>query len=182
LEGEAAVRQTLEAGADVVLFSGDKLLGGPQAGIAVGAAEPISAMARHPLARAFRCDGPTIAGVESTLELYAAGKGDEVPFWVMATLHSDALEARCRRVVEIAGIEAGIVEGRSVPGAGSVPGSGIPGPVISVTGMADRWQALLGKQPPILARRRDDDLLVDLRAVSPEDDKLVASALAAACR
>lgn len=182
LEGEAAVSQTLEAGADVVLFSGDKLLGGPQAGIAVGGAGLISLMARHPLARAFRCDGPTIAGVEATLEMYATGRGHQVPFWVMATLDRDILEERCRRVVQASGIDAPIVEGRSVPGAGSVPGRGIPGPVISVPGMADRWQALLGETPPVLARRQDDDLLVDLRAVSPDDDELVASALAVACR
>jgi L-seryl-tRNA(Ser) seleniumtransferase len=182
LADEAAVRQTLDAGADVVLFSGDKLLGGPQAGIAVGGSDAIAAMARHPLARAFRCDGATLAAVEATFDLYASGRGKEIPFWAMATLDAATLDARCRDVIEASGIHAEITHGVSVPGAGSVPGKGIPGPMISVGGKADRWSMLLDGSPPVLGRRADDDLLIDLRAVAAADDPVVATALANACR
>ncbi len=180
LAGEPATRQVLEAGATVVLFSGDKLLGGPQAGIIAGSAGAVEAMARHPAARALRCGGPTLAALAATLELYADGRGGEVPFWSMAARPYDGLRERAEKLVEAAGIVAEVVEGESVPGAGSIPGSTIPSPVIRVAGRPDdAWRRLLEAAPPVVARRRDDALELDLRAVEPADDKHLAAALAA---
>ena len=183
LEGEPGVRQTLEAGADVVLFSGDKLLGGPQAGIAVGRSDAVAAMARHPAARALRSGGPVLAALAATLDLYAADRVTEIPFWEMATRSYADLERRCRAVVAAAGVEAAVIEGASVPGAGSVPGRELPSPVIRVEGPADElWHRLLRADPPIVARRQDEHLLLDLRAVAPSSDDHIAAALERACR
>jgi L-seryl-tRNA(Ser) seleniumtransferase len=181
LADEPAVRQTLETGAGVVLFSGDKLFGGPQAGLAAGDSGLIDVMSRHPLARALRVDGPTLAAVEATLELYASGRGHEIPFWQMASLSHSDLEARTRAVA--GGVGAEVVQGQSVPGAGSVPGRGIPSPLIRVMGNTDGcWRALLAGVPPILGRREEGALLLDLRTVDPADDGSIADALAAVCR
>jgi L-seryl-tRNA(Ser) seleniumtransferase len=96
LAGEPGARQIVDAGADLVLFSGDKLLGGPQAGIIVGRAETVSRLAAHPIARAVRIGGPALAALAATLTLYAQGRGAEVPFWAMAAISADDLGARCR--------------------------------------------------------------------------------------
>ena len=179
LAGEPAVRQSLEAGADVVLFSGDKLLGGPQTGIAVGRADLIHRMAKHPLARAVRIDGPTHAALASTLELYADNRGHEVPFWAMVALGYAELEQRHERLLARLGGNGRVVAGESLPGAGSVPGETIPSPNLHLDGDADElFQRLLGATPPILARRRDGELIIDLRTVDPRDDSHVAEALA----
>jgi L-seryl-tRNA(Ser) seleniumtransferase len=183
LAGEPAVRQTLASGADLVMFSGDKLLGGPQAGIVVGAAAKIDTLARHPIARAVRIDGPRLAALAATLEAYAAGRAGELPFWHAAGLDSEALDRRSRAVIAAAGLAGRIVPDRSLPGAGSVPGRGIPGPVILVPGAGDAaWRRLLQHEPPVVARRDDRGLMVDLRSVAPGDDEIVAAALEAACR
>ncbi|NNC75450.1 MAG: L-seryl-tRNA(Sec) selenium transferase, partial [Acidimicrobiia bacterium] len=137
LSAEPGVRQTLEQGADVVLFSGDKLLGGPQAGIAVGKAGLIESMRRHPLARALRCDGATMAALGVTLEAYANGKADTLPFWAMATMDVGVIRERSETVIE--GLPARVIDGESLPGAGSVPGETIPSPVIEIPGSAARW-------------------------------------------
>lgn len=180
-EEEPAVRQTLEMGADVVLFSGDKLLGGPQAGIAVGTKDLIDQMKRHPLARALRADGPTVAALGATLELYATGRGGEIPFWAMAGRSYEDLEARAHRVIATSGVDAEVIAGASLPGAGSVPGASVPSPVISVTGDEERlWQHLLERG--VVARRADGVVLIDLRTVDEADDTVVADALKAACR
>ncbi len=181
LAGEPAARQVLKAGAAVVTFSGDKLLGGPQAGVIAGEAGAVQAMARHPIARALRTDGTTLAALAVTLELYADGRGREVPFWRMASLAYEELEDRARSVVDAAGVAADVVKGVSVPGAGSIPGATIPSPVVRVAGDPDgAWRSLLDGTPPVVARRRDDALELDLRAVDPSDDQIVAAALAAA--
>lgn len=178
LSQEPGVRQTLETGADVVLFSGDKLLGGPQAGIAVGDAELITRMARHPLARALRIDGATHAALVGTLELYATGQGAQIPFWATVSLPYDDLKERHDRLLANIGGNGKVVAGESVPGAGSVPGETIPSPNLALHGGADAaWQKLLTASPPILARRRDGRLLIDLRTVDPADDHRIAQAL-----
>jgi L-seryl-tRNA(Ser) seleniumtransferase len=179
LAGEPGVRQTLEAGADVVLFSGDKLLGGPQAGVAVGRAAAIAAMRAHPLARAFRTGGLINGLLAATLEAYAAGEANALPFWHMATLDRAELRARHDAVLAATSIAADVVEDASLPGAGTVPGELIPSPAIKVPGRGDAaWKALIERRPPIVGRRRDGALYLDLRTVDPADDQHVAAALA----
>ena len=183
LAGEPGVAQSLAAGADLVLFSGDKLFGGPQAGIIVGRADLVSRLRRHPAARALRIDGPTAAALVATAEAYADRRAGELPFWKMAGADSKALEERSRRVIETAGVEGAIEAGASTPGAGSVPGAVIPGPVIALGGSADRiFGRLLRGSPPVVARRERGRLMVDLRTVSPGDDEQLIEALRVACR
>jgi L-seryl-tRNA(Ser) seleniumtransferase len=177
LSGEPGIRQSLEAGADLVMFSGDKLLGGPQAGILVGRVDLIERLRRHPVARAVRMDGPTLAGLTVTMEAYASGRAAALPFWRMATLGLDSLEQRARRVLEASGADGSIVPGASLVGAGSVPGAEVPSPQIVLPDGDDRYATLLAHRPPVLARRREGSLVVDLRAVDPEDDDHVAAAL-----
>jgi L-seryl-tRNA(Ser) seleniumtransferase len=183
LAEEPGVVQSLEAGADLVLFSGDKLFGGPQAGIIVGRSDLVSTLRQHPAARALRIDGPTGAALVATAEAYAGGRAGKLPFWHMAGLDEEVLQERARRVIERAGIEAGIEEGAATPGAGSVPGAVIPGPVIALGGRVDQiFGRLLESDPPVLARRERGRLRIDLRTVATADDQTLAEALRAACR
>ena len=179
LAEEPGVKQTLEAGADIVLFSGDKLLGGPQAGVAVGRRDLIARMAKHPLARAVRIDGATHAALAATLEMYATDRGAEIPFWAMVALDYDELEQRHTAMLNSVGGKGRVVAGESLPGAGSVPGETIPSPNLHLDGNADHlWERLLNASPPILARRREGNLIVDLRTVDPADDGHLAGTLA----
>lgn len=182
LAGEPGARQVIEAGADLVLFSGDKLLGGPQAGIVVGSAAVIERLRGHPVARAVRIGGPALAALSATLEKYASGRGSEIPFWQMASMPYAQLEARSRHLLASSGVEGAIVEAESVPGAGTVPGRGIPTPIITVLGAEQRWRRLLDALPPVVARREAGQVVLDLRAVDEADDESVAAALTNACR
>jgi L-seryl-tRNA(Ser) seleniumtransferase len=178
LSEEPGVRQTLELGANIVLFSGDKLLGGPQAGIAVGRRELIDTMAKHPLARAVRIDGATHAALVGTLELYAKDRGHEIPFWSMVALDDGDLRRRHRELLERLGGRGRVVAGESLPGAGSVPGETIQSPNLRLEGSADTlWHRLLTASPPILARRSEGTLIIDLRTVDPADDQHLADTL-----
>ncbi|HHC09343.1 MAG TPA: L-seryl-tRNA(Sec) selenium transferase [Actinobacteria bacterium] len=180
LAGEPGVRQVLHAGADVVVFSGDKLLGGPQAGIAVGTAPAIEALRRHPLARAFRYDGARAAALAATLEAYAAGRGHELPFWRMALADPELLRRRVEGLLPAAPAGSEIVPGRATPGAGSAPGEGIPGPVLRVAGDPEVWyRRLLDAEVPVVGAVREGGLHLDLRSVDPADDPLVRDALEA---
>lgn len=180
LAGEPGVCQTLDEGADVVLFSGDKLLGGPQAGIAVGRADLIETMARHPMARALRIDGVAQAALAVTLEAYATGEAGDLPFWRMASLGNEALRTRLDSILAESGVDGEIVMSESIPGAGSVPGEAIASPALRLPGHGDgAWQSLIAADPPVVARRRDDALFLDVRTVDPSDDPLVVAALRA---
>ena len=179
LASEPGVRQTLEVGAGLVMFSGDKLLGGPQAGIVVGTGDLVQRMARHPIARAVRIDGPTHSALATTLELYASDRGADVPFWAMVALSQDELATRHSRLLEALGGRGEVIDGESLPGAGSVPGETIRSPNLQLAGKADElWDRLLSGSPPILARRKEGNLIIDLRTVDPEDDAHIIAVLA----
>ncbi|MBV8160948.1 MAG: L-seryl-tRNA(Sec) selenium transferase [Acidimicrobiia bacterium] len=172
LAGEPAVRQTLEAGPAIVTFSGDKLLGGPQAGVIAGRADLVEACAAHPLARALRPGALVLAALQETALAYLRRDGAAIPFWRMATLPADDL----RRRAEALGIGEPI-DTVAVAGAGSLPGLDIPSAGVAVEG--DLTAALRTNDPPVLARTRDGRTLLDLRTVDPADDALVAKAVAA---
>ena len=153
VRGERAARQTLEAGAAAVTFSGDKLLGGPQAGIIAGRREVVDACARHPLARALRAGGLTLAALQATALAYLSRDGDAIPFWRMATIPVGELRARAEA------IDVGkVVETQAVAGAGSLPGTEIPSVGLAVPG--DHTTALRAHDPAPdhrpRARRRHD--------------------------
>ncbi|MFW2338688.1 MAG: L-seryl-tRNA(Sec) selenium transferase [Acidimicrobiia bacterium] len=182
LKDEPGVRQALATGVDIVTFSGDKLVGGPQAGIIVGSREAVTTMTTHPIARALRIDGPNLAALAVTLELYADGRGGEIPFWEMATRSDEELRTRLEMLQAAVGGE--IRQASSVPGAGSVPGAELPTPVLAVddVNVDAAWDRLLTASPPIVARRDAGVLIIDLRAVPIEADGAVLVALEAACR
>lgn len=177
LQGEPGVHQAVEAGADLVTFSGDKLLGGPQAGIVVGRADLVERMRRHPAARALRVDGSTTAGLAATLAAYLAGAAADLPVWRMATLPPEAIEERAQRVLADSGIEGRVIDGASTLGAGSTPGAEIPTRLLEIPGADAAHTLLLAHDPPILGRRSAGKLLIDLRTVDPIDDATVAAAL-----
>lgn len=184
LAGEPGVRQAIEAGTDLVLFSGDKLFGGPQAGVIVGRGDLVKRLANSPVARALRLDGPTLAALTVTAEFYADGRGAALPFWVMAVAGYPELERRARSVLVQSGLDARIKPSLSTPGGGSAPDGGLPSPVIVVDRGADSaFLCLLAAEPiPVLARRESGTLIVDLRCVPEEHDAYVAEALGNACR
>lgn len=170
LAGEPAVRQTLDGGATVVTFSGDKLLGGPQAGIIAGSAGPVERCRRHPLARALRPGGLVLAALQAVALAYLDRDGLAIPFWRMATTPVDEVRARAEA------LDVGqVVACESVPGGGSTPGLTIPSAGIAVTG--DVSAALRSFDPPILGRVAGGRTVLDLRSVDPSDDTVVAAAL-----
>jgi len=178
LADEPGVIQTVEAGADLVLFSGDKLLGGPQCGVLVGKKKAIEAAKSHPIARAVRLDGPTLAAVSDTFEMYADNTVKDIPFWAMASATVDQIEERAMAVVAGLSVTHDIVDGESIPGAGSVPGATIATRLIRIPGSADvTWQTLATSTFPVIATRREDSVFLDMRSVLPDQDDAVNHAL-----
>jgi L-seryl-tRNA(Ser) seleniumtransferase len=173
---EPAVRQTVDAGAALVTFSGDKLLGGPQAGIIAGSRVLVERCARHPLARALRPGSLVLSALEHTLLSYLHGDLEALPFWRMATVATDELERRARLVADKAGNGTEVVECTSVVGGGSAPGTGIPS--VGVRRPGDHAGALRRHRPPVIAVVKEGSTVCDLRTVDPADDLAVADALA----
>jgi L-seryl-tRNA(Ser) seleniumtransferase len=168
--------------ADVVTFSGDKLLGGPQAGIALGRAEPIRKMAKHPLARAVRADKMTLAALEVTLRDRLLGRRS--PVAQMLAVSTEELVRRAGylmvRLLD-RGIECRRVEGSSAVGGGSVPGQDLPTVLLELPGPASRLAAALRRgEPPVLARIEADRCCVDLRTVLRGQDDQLQDAVEAA--
>jgi L-seryl-tRNA(Ser) seleniumtransferase len=170
LGDEPAVRQTLEAGAGLVTFSGDKLLGGPQAGIVAGRADLVERCRRHPLARALRPGSLVLAALQEVALAYLRRDGDAIPFWRMAGRPVDEL----RRRAEALGVGE-VVDCASVPGGGSTPGTTIPSAGVAVDG--DLTAELRSFDPPVIARVHEGRTVLDLRTVDPADDAVVAAAL-----
>jgi L-seryl-tRNA(Ser) seleniumtransferase len=188
LSDEPAVRTSLAGGAAVVMFSGDKLLGGPQAGIVAGAAEPVGRVRRHPLMRALRVDKMTYAALEATLAEYAAGRAAEtVPVARMLRLTREAIAPRAEalaRALHGRGLEATLEDGDSTIGGGSAPGSTLPTRLVALRHARlspDAFaRALRQAEPPVIARIERDAVVIDLRTVDPDQDDLLARAIAAA--
>ena len=170
LEGEPAARQTLEAGAALVTFSGDKLLGGPQAGIIAGREDLVAACARHPLARALRPGALVLGALQATALAYLNDDGTAIPFWRMVALGVDELRTRA----EALGVGT-VVDTMATPGGGTLPGVEIPSVGVRVPG--DHRTALRERERPIIARIDDEGTILDLRTVHPDDDAELAAAL-----
>ena len=176
LRGEPAARQTLEAGAALVTFSADKLLGGPQAGIIAGRADLVARCAGHPLARALRPGGLVLSALHDVMTAYLDRTvTTHVPFWRMATTSIESLRRRADLIVADASCGT-IVDCDSLPGAGSTPGAHIPSCGIALEG--DVSEVLRSRDLPIVARVRDGRTVLDLRTVSPDDDREIVDALA----
>lgn len=174
LRDEPAARQTLAAGADLVVFSGDKLLGGPQAGVIAGRADLVATCARHPLARALRPGALVLGALQDVALAYLDRRAGELPFWRMATQPVAALEARAQA---LAGTVPGwsVIETVSVTGGGTLPGIDIPSAGLARDG--DHTAALRAVEPAVIARVHEGRTVVDLRTVEPADDPSVAAAL-----
>ena len=182
LGDEPSVAASLRAGADLVLFSGDKLLGGPQAGLLVGRAELVGRLARHPLARAVRADKLTLAAREATLADHLAGRRDQLPVWRALLLTPADLEPRAAALAAAVGPAAVLRAGTSVAGGGSLPGEGLESVLVEVdpapAGAATVLARLRAADPPVVARAERGRVVLDLRTVPPSQDTLVARALA----
>ncbi len=172
---EPGVRQSLLAGADLVLFSGDKLLGGPQAGIIAGSGQLVSALRSHPLARALRVDAVTLAALAATLEAHLDGPPVSLPFWAAALTSADDLMVRASALAGVVGGQA--EESTGAVGGGSVPGVQIPSAAVRIASRQDLFSALLETKRPVLGRRDRGDLVLDLRAVDADDDEAIAAAV-----
>jgi L-seryl-tRNA(Ser) seleniumtransferase len=172
LRDEPAARQTIEAGAALVTFSGDKLLAGPQAGIIAGRADLVASCAKHPLARALRPGGLVLGALQELALTYLRRDGNAIPFWRMATVPVDELRHRA----EALGVGR-VVDTVAVPGGGTLPGVELPSAGVAFDG--DCTSTLRAASPPIIARVHEGTTIVDLRTVDPAHDAYVASVLAA---
>jgi L-seryl-tRNA(Ser) seleniumtransferase len=181
LDGEPRVRRSVRAGAAVVAFSGDKLLGGPQAGLLVGRTEAIAACARHPLARAVRIDKLSLAALEATLQLYRdpALARREIPVLAMLDADPGALDARAARLAQATGGE--VVEAVARVGGGALPLLELPGPAVALHGEpVELAAALRAGDPPLIGRIHAGRLLLDPRTLGDDEVDAAAAAVAAA--
>ncbi len=185
LAHEPMPQESLRDGADLVCFSGDKLLGGPQAGIVVGRRDLVERLRRHPLARAVRLDKASIAALQATLLHYLRGEAlAKVPVWRMIAMPLREVERRARRWARAVGASAQVRPSRSMVGGGSLPGEGVPTRVLAVPGegawLVEVARRLRLGEPPVVGRIEADALLLDPRTVDPRDDAKVVAALRAA--
>jgi len=172
LAHEPTVQESLAAGSDIVCFSGDKMLGGPQAGIITGKAELVDRMKKHPLARATRADKTRLAGLAATLTHYLKNEADhEVPIWRMIAFTPDQVRQTAEGwAVEIGQGEA--LPGESTVGGGSLPGENLPTFVLALdVKRPDQFlEKLRRQQPPVIARTENNRVLIDPRTILPEQE------------
>src|SRR4051812_13882665 len=185
IEGESGVVESLRAGVDVVAYSGDKLLGGPQAGMLSGRPEAIARIRANPLFRALRVDKFTYAALEATLMAYIKQDHNAVPAIRMLRLPLSEIRARAEavksKVGDAATLKAEIIEGESVIGGGTAPSATLPTALLAVTHQSMNADSLAARlravEPPIVARIEDGRVLLDLRTVFPEQDAAITQAL-----
>ena len=180
---EPSVEASVSAGVGLCCFSGDKLLGGPQAGIIVGRHAHVDTIRRHPLMRALRVDKLTYAALEATLAEYAAGRGSAaIPIQRMLTMNAEAVRVRAdalaAAVGKVRGWKAQVLNGMSAVGGGSAPGVELPTWLVSIEkdglSAAGLEEHLRGAAVPIIARIEEDRVVLDLRTVDPGDDETLA--------
>ncbi len=185
---EPAVQESVAAGADIITFSGDKLLGGPQAGIILGKSNLIEELRRHPLARALRVDKMTLAALEATLRAYQRGRAaEELPVWRMIAAQPDELQARVARwrsILQASALESTLLAGESAVGGGSLPGETLPTWLLAIPSdeadaVAARLRGGHAGGPAVVCRIYKDQLLFDARTVLPDQEPALLDALAA---
>jgi len=178
---EPPVGAALSDGVDIVTFSCDKLLGGPQAGIIAGRADLVKEATRHPLLRSLRVDKLVLAALEATLIAYQEGRAESLPLWQMARASLDDLELRCEALAGAisdrfgpAGVKAEVIGVGAVTGGGSLPGGELGSKAVAVThperSTAELERALRSGQVPVIGRIEEDRVLLDLRTIPPGSD------------
>ena len=194
LDPEPTVQEAVQAGADVVTFSGDKLLGGPQAGIILGKKRYLDPIKKNPLNRALRIDKLTLAGLESTLRLYLEGEQalTRLPAFRMLTVAIRDLERRSRRFLKNLAKEVGVLcrlrlkDDSSQVGGGALPIQELPTKVLALSpaklSATDLEIRLRHGKPPVVVRIKENEILLDLRTVAKEEEKVLIRALAAALK
>lgn len=187
LAGEPRVQDSVRDGASIVCFSGDKLLGGPQAGLIVGARDAIARVRAHPLARALRIDKASLAGLETTLRHYVRGEATaKIPIWRAVATPLDELERRAARLVAaIDSPRLRTVSTRAAVGGGSLPQETVPSFALKITPRPGLDIALLARRlragdPPVVGRIEDNALILDLRTVLPGEDATLLATVRAA--
>ena len=185
IRGEEGVLDSLRAGVDVLTYSGDKLLGGPQAGLLSGRADLIARMRSNSLFRALRVDKLTYSALDATLRAYVKEDYDTIPALRMMRLSQAIVRERAERLVAKVSpnslIKARVVDGESVVGGGAAPSAVLATALVAVTSAEFSADTLLTRlraaSPPIIARIESDRVLIDLRTVFPEQDEVIAAAL-----
>ena len=175
---------SLAAGVDLVSFSGDKLLGGPQAGILAGRAELIGRLRRNPMYRALRLDKLILQSLETSLRNLLFERWDRIPALRMIRASAEEIRLRAEHLsARLAGLRVEIVQGASVIGGGSTPAQSLETWLLAIASddVAGLEQRLRTGQPPVIARIENDRVLIDLRTVFPEEEEELAAALRNAC-
>ncbi|HEX6200988.1 MAG TPA: L-seryl-tRNA(Sec) selenium transferase, partial [Thermoanaerobaculia bacterium] len=181
LADHPSVEELVAAGCDLVTASGDKLLGGPQAGLLVGRREVVERLRRHPLYRALRPDRATYAALEAVLRRHLAGAPMPLDrLWPDPEAHRRRLDGVARTLAEAGGPEPEVVPAEAFLGGGSAPERPIPGEALALPGGGRLLARLRAGEPPVVGYLREDRVLLDLRTVDPEDDGELVGAVARA--
>ncbi len=183
LPNEETVMDLLEAGADIVCFSGDKLLGGPQAGIIVGSEAWVKPLGAHPLYRALRPDKTALVLMDRILRAHETGRLDEIPLYAMLNTTTETLKRRTGRIgrkVRDKGVSARGRSTRSTLGGGTTPDETMPGYGLEISGGQALLDKLRQQTPPIIGRMEEDQVVLDLRTVFPEQDGALIEGILAA--
>jgi len=190
LDPEPMVQQSISLGVGLAFFSGDKLVGGPQAGLIVGKKHLVNKLKKHPLARAVRIDKVRLAGLVTTLIHYLKGEAvNNIPVWRMISAPLDEMEKRATHWAQALGDLAQVIEGESMVGGGSLPGGTLPTRLVAIGKQGKKReqnvaqilaQRLRTQEPPVVGRLSGSMLLLDPRSVLPEEDQAVLQALGSA--
>ncbi|MCS7207242.1 MAG: L-seryl-tRNA(Sec) selenium transferase [Dehalococcoidia bacterium] len=184
LAHEPMPQESIRAGADLVFFSGDKLLGGPQAGLVVGKKQWVRLLARHPLARAVRIDKVSLAGLSATLLHYLKGEAvQRIPIWQMVARPLQSLEEQAHAWQKAFGAAAQVCRGESTLGGGSLPGETLPTWLVALSaeaipgGAQELARRLRHQRPPVIARIQNERVVLDPRTVLPDEEEALVRAV-----